>query len=44
MRRAPGVRSAERAVVYRKAAVPDDPSYPEQWHLPALGAPGKHLG
>jgi hypothetical protein len=39
LRRAPGVRSAERAVVYRRAAVPDDPAYPQQWHLPALEAP-----
>jgi hypothetical protein len=39
LRRAPGVRSAQRAVVYRRMAVPNDPGYAQQWYLPAVGAP-----
>jgi hypothetical protein len=33
LRRTPGVRSAERPVLYRRMRAPDDPFYPRQWSL-----------
>ena len=35
----PGVEWAEPNRVYTTMAVPDDPSFPAQWSLPAIGAP-----
>lgn len=35
----PLVEAAEPEVTLRLSAWPDDPLYPKQWHLPAMGAP-----
>lgn len=39
LKRAKGVRYVEPSVRFRAHRVPSDPAYPQQWGLPAVGAP-----